>query len=56
MCPRPCSFYLDGTWLYVSRGVGTSIIPARLNCPPELVLITLKDEEFDPERRTPAGP
>ncbi len=42
-------FYLDGTWLFVSRGVGTSIIPARLRCPPELVLITLKDASFNPD-------
>jgi len=41
-------FHLGGTWLYVTRGVGTSIIPARLRCPPELVLITLKDASFDP--------
>jgi len=41
-------FRLGDTWLYVTRGVGTSIIPARLRCPPELVLITLKDASFDP--------
>ncbi len=40
-------FHLAGTWLYVSRGVGTSIIPARLLCPPELLLVTLKDASFD---------
>jgi predicted MPP superfamily phosphohydrolase len=49
-------FYLDGTSLYVSRGVGTSIIPARLRCPPELVLITLKDASFNVGHRSPAGP
>lgn len=43
-------FRLGDTWLYVTRGVGTSIIPARLRCPPELVLITLKDTSFDPAR------
>lgn len=49
-------FYLDGTWLYVSRGVGTSVIPARFRCPPELALITLKDASFNPDadsRRDP---
>jgi predicted MPP superfamily phosphohydrolase len=49
-------FYLDGTWLYVSRGIGTSIIPARFNCPPELVLITLKDASYNLQDRFPAGP
>ena len=49
-------FYLDGTWLYVSRGLGTSIIPARLRCPPELVLVTLKDASFNLGRRPPVGP
>lgn len=30
------------TKVYVSRGIGVSIIPVRVNCPPELTLITLK--------------
>jgi predicted MPP superfamily phosphohydrolase len=46
-------FRLGDTELYVSRGVGTSIIPARLRCPPELVLITLRDDSF---HRLEAGP
>lgn len=32
----------EGTRVYVSRGIGMSIIPVRFNCPPELTLITLK--------------
>lgn len=28
--------------LYVSRGIGTTVIRARLNCPPELPIITLR--------------
>lgn len=31
-----------GNRLYVTRGVGCSVAPIRLNCPPELTLITLK--------------
>lgn len=32
----------EGTRVYVSRGIGMSIIPVRFNCPPELTLLTLK--------------
>lgn len=32
----------DNTNLFVSRGVGTVYIPARINCPPEVALITLR--------------
>ncbi len=28
--------------VYTTRGIGTILLPARLNCPPELVLFTLK--------------
>lgn len=31
----------NGTQVYVSRGIGVSSIPVRLNCPPELALIKL---------------
>lgn len=31
----------SGTQVYVSRGIGVSMIPVRLNCPPELTLIKL---------------
>jgi predicted MPP superfamily phosphohydrolase len=34
-------FKIDQTWLYVNRGVGTSILPIRFNCPPEIALIKL---------------
>ncbi len=32
----------DGARVYVSRGIGVSILPVRFNCPPELTLLTLK--------------
>ena len=32
----------DGTTLYVSRGVGTVYLPIRLNCPPEVSILTLR--------------
>ncbi len=39
----PCGLYEDrGRWLYVSGGVGTSVLPARFNQPPEIALITLR--------------
>ena len=31
----------DGNRLYVNRGIGFSVLPLRLNCPPELTLMTL---------------
>ena len=31
-----------GTQLYVNRGLGTMHLPFRLNCPPELTLLTLQ--------------
>ena len=34
-----------GNRLYITRGVGCSVAPIRLNCPPELTLITLKRPE-----------
>ena len=34
-------FELDGTTLFVSRGIGTTSIPLRFNCPPEIVYINL---------------
>jgi predicted MPP superfamily phosphohydrolase len=30
-----------GNRLYVTRGIGCSVVPIRLNCPPELTLVTL---------------
>jgi hypothetical protein len=32
----------DGTNIFVSRGVGTVYVPIRLNCPPEVALVTLR--------------
>ena len=32
----------DGTSIFVSRGVGTVYLPLRVNCPPEVALITLR--------------
>ncbi len=34
-----------GNRLYITRGIGCSVAPVRLNCPPELTLITLKRPE-----------
>ncbi len=34
-------FKKNGSKLYVSRGIGTSILPIRFNCPPELAIIDL---------------
>ena len=31
-----------GNRLYVNRGIGFSIIPIRINCPPEITLFTLR--------------
>lgn len=31
----------EGKHLFVSRGLGTSVIPVRLNCPPEVCLMTV---------------
>jgi uncharacterized protein len=32
----------DNTEMFVSRGVGTVIVPLRINCPPEVALVTLR--------------
>ena len=32
----------DNTTLFVSRGVGTVYFPVRMNCPPEIALLTLR--------------
>jgi predicted MPP superfamily phosphohydrolase len=32
----------DNTLIFVSRGVGTVIVPYRLNCPPDVSVLTLK--------------
>ncbi|HDI75599.1 MAG TPA: metallophosphoesterase [Thermoprotei archaeon] len=35
-------YYVNGTYLYVSRGIGTSILPIRLLAPPEITIIILE--------------
>jgi predicted MPP superfamily phosphohydrolase len=32
----------QGTEMFVSRGVGTVIVPVRVNCPPEVAVVTLR--------------
>ena len=32
----------DNTSIFVSRGVGTIYVPYRLNCPPDVSILTLK--------------
>ena len=32
----------DNTSMFVSRGVGTVYVPVRINCPPEVAIVTLK--------------
>ena len=34
-------FHIGGMQLYVNRGIGTVGLPFRLNCPPEITLVTL---------------
>ena len=36
-------FRLGRMQLYVNRGIGTVGLPFRLNCPPEITLLTLKN-------------
>jgi uncharacterized protein len=36
----------DSTTIFVSRGVGTVYVPVRLNCPPEVALLTLRPREI----------
>ena len=35
-------FHVEGTQLYVSRGIGGAVMPFRINAPPEVTLITLR--------------
>jgi predicted MPP superfamily phosphohydrolase len=32
----------ENTTLFVSRGVGTVYLPVRVNCPPEVAILTLR--------------
>jgi predicted MPP superfamily phosphohydrolase len=34
----------ENTSIYVSRGIGTVYVPVRVNCPPEVALITLESQ------------
>ncbi|MBR9977653.1 MAG: metallophosphoesterase, partial [Bacteroidetes bacterium] len=34
-------YRIDGTQLYVTRGIGMVGIPIRINCPPEISVLTL---------------
>ncbi len=36
----------ENTTIFVSRGVGTVYVPVRLNCPPEVAILTLKPVEL----------
>jgi predicted MPP superfamily phosphohydrolase len=40
----------DNTSMFVSRGVGTVYVPIRINCPPEVAVVTLRrrSEYLDP--------
>ncbi|MBW8749510.1 MAG: hypothetical protein JF584_18540 [Acidobacteria bacterium] len=35
-------FRVGNTQLYVNRGIGTTEVPFRLNCPPEITILTLE--------------
>lgn len=35
-------YKVEGTLLYVNRGIGTSVLPARFACPPEVTLVNLR--------------
>jgi uncharacterized protein len=35
----------ENTTIFVSRGVGTVYVPVRLNCPPEVAILTIKPRE-----------
>ena len=36
----------EATTIFVSRGVGTVYVPVRLNCPPEVAVLTLRPREL----------
>ncbi len=37
------AFFEDGTYMYVSRGIGMSLLPVRFLCPPEVAVIDLEE-------------
>src|SRR5204863_3065340 len=40
----------DRTTMFVSRGVGTVYVPVRVNCPPEVAVLTLAAADGDARR------
>jgi predicted MPP superfamily phosphohydrolase len=36
----------DNTSIFVSRGVGTVVVPVRINCPPDVAVLTLRSGDF----------
>jgi predicted MPP superfamily phosphohydrolase len=49
----PCGLYDDGRKLYVTGGVGTSVLPVRFLARPEIALITLSPPAALAQRRPP---
>jgi predicted MPP superfamily phosphohydrolase len=47
-------YSLNGTHMYVSRGVGTVALPIRINCPPEITRITLRSYDEASRGEQPA--
>jgi len=47
------NFRKGTTWMHVSRGLGTSILPIRIGAPPEVTVITLKSASCSAVRSTP---
>ena len=43
------------TTMFVSRGVGTVYVPVRINCPPEIAVLTLKSGVSEEEFRNSSG-
>jgi uncharacterized protein len=47
----PCHLYSVGQRkLYVTGGIGTSILPVRFRAPPEIVILTLRGSDADKGR------
>jgi predicted MPP superfamily phosphohydrolase len=41
----------DRTTIFVSKGVGTVYVPVRVNCPPEVAVLTLQRDIQEAARR-----
>ena len=41
--------------MFVSRGVGTVYVPIRINCPPEVAVLTLRSETCRDTSDAPDG-